>query len=133
MSIWTHVAGCVRVDGISFIDPSPLELLDRLGVIRTYDDDDCFETKIPCGSEGSLRYDIWVNPSASSVAMYTVSIFGDLRDYDDLEGVKDWANEAFEGLMIRQGTIEINCENGRSLHLKYNSESNRFESGGMSL
>jgi hypothetical protein len=44
---------------------------------------------LPMGSEGSLNMSIWINPNTSSMANYTVNIFGDLRDHTDINGLID--------------------------------------------
>lgn len=48
------------------------------------------EEYLPCGSEGTLRMTLWENPNKSSMAAYTVSIFGDLRDHDSPTEIIKW-------------------------------------------
>ena len=103
MSIWTHVCGCIRVDSI------------RIGVEKDKDHDKivhAIERGIPCGSEGPIKYDIWINRDRSCIAAYTVSIFGDLRDYDDIEEIESWFRNACENLLVRNAVIHIEVENG---------------------
>ena len=45
---------------------------------------------MPVGSEGTLHKTVWENPHDNHMAKYTVSIWGDLRDYDDPNEVLEW-------------------------------------------
>ena len=82
MSIWTHVAGVIRFD--SFLG----EDLD-LGIPVDFRDslEDFCKCTLPCGSEGSLEYQIYENPDPHSVARWSVQFWGDLRDYDNEEEI----------------------------------------------
>ena len=62
------------------------------------------------GSEGSLQKSVWEDPDRSSVAAYTVSIFGDLRDHDSCDEIIDWFKEKCENLMVRNAVITVNNE-----------------------
>ena len=114
MSVWTHVNGCVRIDGLPFPVPgmkTPEELLGPMSVWDNWNDD----CRLPMGSEGSLRYHVW-QADDNSLAKYTVSIFGDLRDFDDLDTIERWIKDTFVGqddpLMIRNFIIEAHVEGG---------------------
>lgn len=108
MSNWTHVAGIIRVDGLGFVDfdkllgkeclwESPEEVWDDM---RNNPDD-----YLPMGSEGSLQKSVWINPNEHSLAAYTVSIFGDLRDHNSAKEIVDWFKKKCEGLWIRNAVI----------------------------
>jgi len=112
MSIWTHVVGTIRVDGIPGI--IKIEDLEKiLGKIIKYTnilvDDSDEETTLPMGSEGSLRYQIieydkgfrWV----------VIPVWGDLRDYDDVTYIEEWWNGVLEKLpVIRDACLRIEVE-----------------------
>lgn len=113
MSNWTHVAGIIRVDGLGFVDfdkllgkeclwESPEEVWDDM---RNNSDD-----YLPMGSEGSLQKSVWINPDEHSLAAYTVSIFGDLRDHNSAKEIVDWFKKKCEGLWIRNAVITAQNE-----------------------
>lgn len=68
------------------------------------------ELYIPVGSEGCLDYIIHENPDKSDMSRYTVTVFGDLRDYDDSTTVKDWFKRVCSKLWIRQAICNIDIE-----------------------
>ncbi|MBO5515795.1 MAG: hypothetical protein J5963_06785 [Schwartzia sp.] len=127
MSIWTHVCGCIRVDDLGLDDTteSLMEIKNILGVIIDPDRPDfdpSAETEMPCGSEGSLKYQIIdessPEPNVHNVAAYTIPIWGDLRDFKDGKSIEDWflgVCEAIhdglnENLFVRQACIVINVQ-----------------------
>ena len=100
MSVWTHVTGVVRIDSIRISDDIP-NFDKYFGKEWTFDDmwDDEpiyreFEINpdafMPSGSEGSLNKSVWVNPDRNSMSAYTITIFGDLRDYDSPDAIISW-------------------------------------------
>ena len=119
MSVWTHVAGIIRVDGLRIGDDK-LDWDEIIGKGLDWEDPDKIwddwdknhEAFMPCGSEGSLKKIIWENPNKSSLASYTVSIFGDLRDYDNLVEIKKWFAKVCGKLWVRNAVITAECELG---------------------
>ena len=124
MSIWTHVAGIIRVDHIpslaneDVLDLTPDKELDFDTImgkeLRWEDDSDIWEDAekhpekyMPYGCEGSLQKSVWVNPHDSYVARYTVSIFGDLRCHDDVDGVIEWFKSVCSKVWVRNATIVV--------------------------
>lgn len=107
MSIWTHVVGAIRFDGLSGMTPEP-----QLGRTVGFDDERALwdECNVPCGSEGSLEYTMTTNPDDSQMARYAACIFGDLRDYDDDEEIISYFNRITSGMMVRGGAFCIDCE-----------------------
>ena len=129
MSVWTHVAGIVRLDCLRAMyktEMIPKAIQEYFGKELRWDDDhDAWKEQyehedrfLPCGSEGSLRMSIWENPNESHVSAYTVSIFGDLRDFDDAKSIIDWFKKKLnEELMsesipcwVRQASIVVETE-----------------------
>ena len=123
MSQWTHVCGCIRVDAIrGLMGDTPSTLQKKLGRIVEYEDED-YETTLPCGSEGSIQYDIIVNPHKEDLAAYVVPIWGDLRDYSNVEEIKNWFNGVCDSIvMIRDAVISIDVEYGTQEIVRYKKE-----------
>lgn len=114
MSIWTHVAGIIRID-VLVLRPTSAESYrkefeERFGKISTFDDP-C-DTIIPKGSECSLQYRICDSNDDSCMARFHVDIWGDLRDYDkgDTPEIVEWIKKATKGLAIRDAVISIHTE-----------------------
>lgn len=125
MSQWTHVCGCIRVDAIRGIEPNcEKKIKEALGRIVNYGDES-YETIIPCGSEGSLEYHIIENPDPYSLAAFTVPIWGDLRDYDDVEEIKQWFKSACDKLFVRNAVINIEVEYGEDIAYIYHKDDNK--------
>ena len=115
MSNWAHVAGIIRIDG--FKDKETVHHFDALlGKEIHWDSSSREEWKfamehkdlyLPMGSEGSLYKHIWKNPNKNSYTRYTVSIFGDLRDYWGSEKIIEWFQAICQKFHIRQATITV--------------------------
>ena len=117
MSVWTHVAGVIRVDSIRGLMPAPK--FDKIFVKSLWGDNNI--SNMPTGSEGSLDYRVIENPEESSIAAYTVVIFGDLRDCDAdrTQDIKDWWERVLSEFdMVRQAVLQICPEDGESVILK---------------
>lgn len=134
MSIWTHVAGVIRIDGIYGVteEIGSEAMLDRLvGKVldfndeldRWHDADEHPEEFMPLGCEGSLKRSLWINPHMNAMARYTLSVFGDLRDYHDVNAVVEWfrnrcrqihrgTNDEFECMGVRNAVITVECDDG---------------------
>lgn len=94
MSQWTHVGGAVRLDMIQFgTDGAVINQVKSIfGNTYSYEDkrsvrDVC---TVPCGSEGSVQYKVKLTGTPSSLARVVVTVWGDLRDYDDTEEIVAW-------------------------------------------
>jgi hypothetical protein len=119
MSNWTHVAGIIRVDRIRVDDDAEeLDFDEILGKECLSDSsrkvwDDALKNPdkyMPMGSEGSLQKSVWVNPNKGHVDSYTVSIFGDLRDHDNISEIIDWFIEKCNLLWVRSAVITVENE-----------------------
>ena len=116
MSVWTHVAAVFRIDGCALFDDDD-SIADTIGKECLLDMPeevwrDCEENPskyLPCGSEGSLQKVVWVNPDPHNMARYSVMVFGDLRDFDNTNYVKEWFNKVCDNSWIRQAIINIEC------------------------
>lgn len=118
MSIWTHVNGSLRVDAfrIPGMGSPPL----NMGIQASFEDSH-EPVFIPYGSEGSLVWTKWDNPSKSSLAAYTVTVFGDLRDYDNVKEIEDYLAQITKGQMIRSGVFEVAVEGALTNVYRFNS------------
>lgn len=137
---WLHVNGCIRIDSLRWVTPDPtLNLIQELlGDIIKYDHVGLFGTKhgerpdspIPCGTEGSLEYEIIVNPDPNTVVAYTIPIWGDLRHYTNIAEVEDWFYNIVrhEDLIMRQAVLQIDDNNGNVKVLYHNATSEEGES-----
>jgi hypothetical protein len=121
MSYWTHVAGIVRVGDIRIFDDQIGPDWDAIfGKECLFDAprevwDDAMEHPdkyLPMGSEGTLRKTVWVNPDLSHADAYTVSIFGDLRDYDSPETIIEWFKKIVNSVAIDVRQACITATNG---------------------
>ena len=132
MSIWTHVAGIIRINDFILSEDQTLDFDEIVGKECLYDspdevwaDKDANPDKyMPCGSEGTLTKSVWVNPDKSHIAAYTVSVFGDLRDYDDLTVIRDWFKSVCDKVWIRSAILKADCENGETLIYEYKDPDN---------
>lgn len=123
MSQWTHVAAMIRFDGLQGLSKPP-----DLGNIALYDDDEATwdECDVPKGSEGSLQHDLLINPDQSCMAAYVGTIWGDLRDYEDVQEITDYLNRITKGHSIRQGVAHIAVEYRDVVILKYDDDTKRW-------
>ena len=122
MSMWTQVAGIIRVDSFRFDKDydykteliKMLEQDDYFGKQYNFYDSleywDTYNEKvnpIPMGSEGSLKYEVIENPNKSSMDAFVVVITGSLRDYDDAEYIISWFKNVCRKISVRQGVITV--------------------------
>ena len=124
MSIWTHVAAIIRIDSVKElgIDPKSKEELEKiLGPVAKFNgsDEDWNSCTLPCGSEGSLQYTIWENEDKHCLAAFTVSVFGDLRDYEETEPIEKWFNEFCKKFMVRQVVCIVEVGFGETKIFQY--------------
>lgn len=119
MSQWTHVNASIRIDSIRMIGMTEPKPGNR--ELWSEDKETKYDFDLPGGSEGTLDYHLWVNPSNSAMAAYTLNIFGDLRSFgkEDVPEILEYLNNVIENQMIRSGIVEINIEYGDTIILIY--------------
>ena len=131
MSNWTHVAGIIRMDSFRFNGSYTDDYFDKLiGKECLFDSpsniwDDAEENPddyLPIGSEGSLQKSVWINPNSSSLAAYTISIFGDLRDHDNTDEIIDWFKNKCSKISVRQAIITVLNEHNGEKTWSYTEE-----------
>ncbi len=147
MSMWTHVNGNIRLD--EFGEHSVDKIKSIMGKMYVYRPElsglsesdfssDTNEITLPFGSEGSLLYSVVANKDVSSLPAYSISIWGDLRDYDT-DTVRGEIIPWFKNLLLtfksaymimRNAMIEIEVEDGTHIALigvlKYNEDTREY-------
>lgn len=99
MSIWTHVDGHLNFNN----SVSALHISNFLGPQSIPGSYRYKDTRLPIGSEGSIRYAVQSHPYISvgdvEIEGVTVGILGNLRDYDNLDSIKTWINSMPESFV----------------------------------
>lgn len=137
MSVWTHVAGCIRVDSIKCIydiTPEIKKIFKSCAFESPRKDwDTC---NMPCGTEGSVQWSLWVNPDESALASHTITLFGDLRSYgkeEENDFVSWWKRVLSElatckgSFGVRDAIISASFEDGNTIIL--DKEGHKYEGG----
>lgn len=112
MSVWTHVVGCIRVDGVPSIHPDQdMHTVKKiLGPVSTWKHP--ADTHLPEGSEGSLQYEIIEYDEG--LPWLAIPVWGDLRDFDDAERIRRWfdltIDEINKTFMVRDACLRIEVE-----------------------
>ena len=123
MSVWAHVAGVVRIDDLRIDNSNPPDFDEIFGAEFDYEemyDIHYYSGKImPCGSEGTLHKSVYINPDCSEASAYTVSIFGDLRDFYSSKEIIDWFTDCLKDLLVRQASILVEIESENSVFAIY--------------
>lgn len=88
MSIWTHVAGTARFDGLAFAILG-LNWEEEKKIIH-----DAFMPDLPEGSEGPVQFEIvktgYDDHGSGSLNRASIVIWGDLRDFEEPQKVIKW-------------------------------------------
>ncbi len=126
MSQWTHVNASIRYDSI-LEHGAPTK--EELGRICNWEDEDTShwqDPDLPCGSEGSLHYEIIKTGGETSLASNAVIFTGDLRDYEDVDEILEYFDRITKGKMIRSGVLEIVVEYKETLVYRFDSENKKW-------
>lgn len=144
MSVWTHVIGTFTMYDVPKEDSNVWRkkilkrLYRNLGRPSRYLENN--KTIVPKGSEGSLHWtlqkvnmngDIPIRYRGKHVESwlqdhdryaYVVSIFGDLRDYQNLTEIEEWfKNIIYEPRYdVRDGFLKADCGDGNEIAISYN-------------
>lgn len=118
MAQWMHVAGIMRLSELRVFFPDP-DFKELFGKELDYDDEAMLEDVekhpekyLPNDGEGSLYMSVWKNPNINNIAAYTVSIFGDLRNFEGTsQDIIKWFQDkckqfAYQGVI----TVQLNVE-----------------------
>lgn len=123
MSKWTHVVGCIRIDGMPTIAPTHTveAIQDVLGPMCLFDNwDDA--SVLPRGSEGSLQYQVIVYNTG--LPWIAIPIWGDLSDYTDDVEIKKWFESIlkkfsdFSKGIIRDACLRVQVEGNEPILLQ---------------
>ncbi len=129
MSIWTHINGNIRLD--EFINHDNEKVKSILGKMAAYKKEKSGlpiedfsilkeDIKLPYGSEGSILYSVITNSDESSLPAHSISLWGDLRDFD-INSVEDslipWFKNILsefirEKLIVRNAILQAEVEAG---------------------
>jgi len=123
MSTWTHIAATIRYDALRI--PGMPSMKPDLGKTCSFDstESEWDACNVPCGSEGSLQHSLWVNPNVTHMAAYVVTIWGDLRDYQDVEEVIDYLKRITgKKMLVRGGVAQIEVSYAGTVVLHYEDE-----------
>lgn len=114
MSNWTYVAAIFRIE--SYHRKLDFEALFGK-VLNAWDSrtewDEAVshpEMLLPHDSYRTLKMTVWLNPIQNHIGAYTVSIFGDLMDYNNTDEIIRWFDEKCAQLNVYQAAITIDNE-----------------------
>lgn len=112
MSKWTAVNASIRYDGTMWTHRNykPELGTPTVKVIFNYEDVE-YTGGVPCGSEGSLQFSI-----CNIEEDCTVSIWGNLRDYTNVDELLQYFKRITVDKVIRSGILEINL-NGKQIQV----------------
>lgn len=119
MSCWTHVEAVFRIDDFApFNHKTDFDsVFGKECLWETGDFKDAIKHPskyLPMGSEGSLQKSVWTNPDHGSLAMYVVTVWGDLRDFDSADEIEKWFRKCCSKFKftLRQAVCDIKIDNG---------------------
>ena len=121
MSQWTLVAGIIRIDSLDCevknvtVKDFKEKLKNIFGETCNWNSSDkkIKACTVPKGSEGSLQYKINKTGSDGSISWGEISIYGDLRNYEDVEEIFNWVKKCCSHnnlFWIRQCSVQIEVE-----------------------
>ena len=125
MSVWTHVCGLIYIDDMNLDKNTATKFGRKLERV--------YKAEAPVGSEGKLTIKAvrgkecgWNSSEGILSYQWALSIFGGLRDYTDVKYIKSWLDKVAGGVLkawfIRDGIVQIKCENGTEFVWQYKSK-----------
>ena len=135
MSQWTHITAAIRYNYLEMLmGNSPIDM-GCFGKPVGWEDD--FKSEVPaitgsptlpCGSEGSLDYEIIKSKDESSLGCRDAIFHGDLRDYDDVEEILEYFKEITtkDKYMVRSGVLEIDVEFKRARVFRFDIDTKEW-------
>jgi hypothetical protein len=103
MSQWTHVSGIIRIDDFISVIEEDNHVEERIeNIIAKINN-------IPTGSEGPLEYDIVRTRTDNEVCFGYIAVYGDLRDYENVDEIYDWFDSLRKELSNNQIDIRSLC------------------------
>lgn len=109
MSKWTSVLAVIEILQVKKPELG-LTYIEAIGPNEEFADIDLIyeswrnsENYIPCGSEGSLKFEI----KAVEDCKYLVTIYGNLRDYSNYTEIVQYLNRIKNNNTIVKGVVEI--------------------------
>lgn len=132
MSIWTHVAGVIRIDTL-FPPPDMKERLERV-----------WNTNTPRGSEGRIAATVYEHSDVEEggVVWGYIVLHGDLRDYgdkdSDIQAIVNYLNRCTDKTLsleetteplgcIRQGIVSVEVEYTARITIHFNHETQKWK------
>jgi len=107
MSNWAHVCGLIRIDSLFIDDDMTIKDIDKMikkEITKNLKKD------LPKGTEGPLNYRIIkTNTDPNNVVWGFVSVFGDLRDFEDAYGLNNWIENFGKSLNINICEVRDLC------------------------
>ena len=58
------------------------------------------------------------------MSAYTITIFGDLRDYDDPDAIISWFKDCCKDVWVRQAVITVETEGRKPIIYRYERDDN---------
>ena len=122
MSQWTHVVGCIRLDGLPQFGVETVETVRQKLSVPSLWEKWNDNTTLPCGSEGSLDYRIIEYDTG--MPWVVIPIWGDLRDYNDGAAITKWWEETLKKFeLVRDGCLTFRVEGQEPITLTYKGRS----------
>lgn len=132
MSQWTHISGMIRFDTMQvMLGISDKELIQRVrsrmgNTVDFADSEKKWDAcNVPKGSEGSVQYEVFLTNESNHLARVVVAIWGDLRDFEDVDAVEAWVKKVGvsdikrDGLGVRSGIVYVQPESQAPTVLRY--------------
>ncbi len=115
MAQWTHVAGIIRSNELRILFPDP-DFEELFGKEFDYDNEFAVEDVkkhpekyLPNDGDSSLHMSVWKNPDFNDIDAYTVSIFGDLKNFEG--NIIKWFQDKCKQFACQAViTVQLNAE-----------------------